>query len=100
MSSSENAQNAARAGSFRSCAATHEGSTGKHNEDAYLNRPDLGLWAVADGAGGHQAGEVASADCSPVPDGRGPVDYKRHLAGVLTRRALVRASARALKQET
>jgi protein phosphatase/serine/threonine-protein phosphatase Stp1 len=62
MSSSENAQNAARAGSFRSCAATHEGSTGKHNEDAYLNRPDLGLWAVADGAGGHQAGEVASAE--------------------------------------
>ena len=34
-----------------------------------------------------------------VPDGRGPVDYKRHLAGVLTKRALRRASARALKQE-
>jgi carbon-monoxide dehydrogenase medium subunit len=43
-----------------------------------------------------QAGELASADCSPVPDGRGPVDYKRHLAGVLTKRALRRASARAL----
>jgi CO/xanthine dehydrogenase FAD-binding subunit len=27
------------------------------------------------------------------------VDYKRHLAGVLTRRALGRATARALKQE-
>jgi aerobic carbon-monoxide dehydrogenase medium subunit len=46
-----------------------------------------------------QAGEIASADCSPVPDGRGPVDYKRHLAGVLTKRALRRATARALKQE-
>ena len=33
------------------------------------------------------------------PDGRGPVDYKRHLAGVLTKRALRRASARALHQE-
>jgi protein phosphatase/serine/threonine-protein phosphatase Stp1 len=62
MSSSEIAQNTARSGSFRSRAASHEGSTGKHNEDAYLNRPDLGLWAVADGAGGHQAGEVASAE--------------------------------------
>ena len=46
-----------------------------------------------------QAGEIASADCSPVPDGRGPVDYKRHLAGVLTKRALRRAAARALHQE-
>jgi aerobic carbon-monoxide dehydrogenase medium subunit len=46
-----------------------------------------------------QAGEIASADCSPGADGRGPVDYKRHLAGVLTRRALRRATARALTQE-
>ena len=47
-----------------------------------------------------QAGEIAAADCSPVPDGRGPVDYKRHLAGVLTKRALRQATARALNQET
>ena len=46
-----------------------------------------------------QAGEIASADCSPTSDGRGPVDYKRHLAGVLTHRALRRAAARALRQE-
>ena len=46
-----------------------------------------------------QAGEIASADCSPTADGRGPVDYKRHLAGVLTQRALRRATARALNQE-
>jgi aerobic carbon-monoxide dehydrogenase medium subunit len=46
-----------------------------------------------------QAGEIASADCSPSADGRGPVDYKRHLAGVLTTRALRRAAARALNQE-
>jgi aerobic carbon-monoxide dehydrogenase medium subunit len=46
-----------------------------------------------------QAGEIASADCSPSADGRGPVDYKRHLAGVLTARALRRASTRALRQE-
>jgi carbon-monoxide dehydrogenase medium subunit len=46
-----------------------------------------------------EAGEIASADCSPTRDGRGPVDYKRHLAGVLTARALGRATARALQQE-
>jgi aerobic carbon-monoxide dehydrogenase medium subunit len=47
-----------------------------------------------------EAREIASADCSPSADGRGPVDYKRHLAGVLTQRALRRAAARALQQET
>jgi carbon-monoxide dehydrogenase medium subunit len=46
-----------------------------------------------------QAGAIAAADCSPTADGRGPVDYKRHLAGVLTKRALRRATARAMKQE-
>ena len=46
-----------------------------------------------------QAGQIAAEDCSPLPDGRGPVDYKRHLAGVLTTRALRRATARALHQE-
>jgi carbon-monoxide dehydrogenase medium subunit len=43
-----------------------------------------------------QAGAIASEDCSPMADGRGPVDYKRHLAGVLTKRALRKAAARAL----
>jgi carbon-monoxide dehydrogenase medium subunit len=46
-----------------------------------------------------QAGEIATADCSPTADGRGPVDYKRYLAGVLTKRALSRATARAMREE-
>jgi aerobic carbon-monoxide dehydrogenase medium subunit len=46
-----------------------------------------------------QAGEIAAEDCAPVSDGRGPADYKRHLAGVLTKRALRRAAARALHRE-
>jgi aerobic carbon-monoxide dehydrogenase medium subunit len=46
-----------------------------------------------------QAGEIASTDCSPGADGRGPIDYKRHLADVLTTRALRRAAGRALNQE-
>lgn len=44
-----------------------------------------------------QAGSMASADCSPSADGRGPVDYKRHVAGVLSKRALSRAAASALR---
>jgi aerobic carbon-monoxide dehydrogenase medium subunit len=46
-----------------------------------------------------QAGQIASEDCSHSADGRGPVDYKRHLAGVMTQRALRRACTRALQQE-
>ncbi len=46
-----------------------------------------------------EAGRIAAANCNPVADQRGPVDYKRHLAGELTTRALRRAAARARGQE-
>jgi carbon-monoxide dehydrogenase medium subunit len=44
-----------------------------------------------------RAGKMAADACSPSSDGRGPADYKRHVAGVLTTRALSRAAATALR---
>jgi protein phosphatase/serine/threonine-protein phosphatase Stp1 len=66
MSENGISHDTARFGSFRSCAATHAGTANRMNEDAYVNRPDLGLWAVADGAGGHASGEIASAEVAKI----------------------------------
>jgi serine/threonine-protein phosphatase Stp1 len=58
-----------------SCSVTHPGTRRDHNEDALLERPDLGLWVVADGAGGHSSGEVASGmiveSLGGIPSGLG-----------------------------
>ena len=69
---------------FRSAAASDVGLAREINEDAFVERSEIGIWAVADGLGGHRDGEVASrmvcdalAELAPDPTFDGTVDAAR-----------------------
>jgi carbon-monoxide dehydrogenase medium subunit len=82
-------------------------------EAGTIDRAGIALAAVGDGVTAERAeralagqapseelfvtaAALAAEDCSPTTDQRGSADYKRHVAGELTLRALRRATARAL----
>ena len=75
---------------WQSCGQTDVGLVRQINEDALLDRPEAGIWAVADGMGGHSAGDVASemivtalARLKPANDLSTLVEFAEHqLLGV------------------
>jgi aerobic carbon-monoxide dehydrogenase medium subunit len=69
-------------------AVNPDGVRATRAEQALKGRP-------ADEQAFAEAAALAAEDCSPIADQRGSAEYKRHLAGELTRRALRRAAERA-----
>jgi len=67
---------------FRTATASHVGNVRTVNEDRVIARPDIGLWAVADGMGGHGAGDLASA---AVVDALDTIDRSASAAQLLDR---------------
>lgn len=64
-----------------SASATNVGTVRTMNEDAILARPEIGMWVVADGMGGHAAGNVAS---KMVVDTLAEIAVARHLNEFVT----------------
>jgi protein phosphatase len=57
---------------FSTGAASDVGRVRAENEDSLVVRPDLGVWAVADGMGGYEAGRFASTTVTALIDTVGP----------------------------
>lgn len=66
---------------WRSCGRSDVGSVREINEDAFLESPHSGVWAVADGMGGHLAGDEAS---QAIVDGLTAISARDTLETLIT----------------
>ena len=84
--------------SYLSASCSHVGMVRKINEDAFLEVPESGLWVVADGMGGHAAGDYVSSlivdSLRQIAEGASLEDYVAAL-----RNGLARVNA-AVREET
>ena len=85
---------------FRSAALSDPGCVREINQDSFIERPDAGIWGVADGLGGHSNGEVASRMvCDALADVAVSANFEETIAVVRQRvgdvnEQLIRAATR------